>query len=164
VRFVALLVPSRLDIEEYQQYLEEIVVLVQRINLKYGDAEWQPVKLYVGEDYPRAVAAMVLYDVLLVNPIVDGMNLVAKEGPVVNEQDGVLILSEGAGASEELGEAAIMVSPWDVVDMAGAMHQALVMGAQERADRALALRARVEEHTVTDWLYSQLLDLNGLSS
>jgi len=164
VRFVALLVPSRLDIEEYQQYLEEIVVLAQRINLKYGDAEWQPVKLYVGENYPRAVAAMVLYDVLLVNPIVDGMNLVAKEGPVVNEQDGVLILSEGAGASEELGEAAIMVSPWDVVDMAGAMHQALVMSAEERAERALALRARVEEHSVTDWLYSQLLDLNGLSS
>jgi trehalose 6-phosphate synthase len=164
VRFVAFLVPSRLGIEEYQQYLEETVVLVQRINLKYGNAEWQPVKLYVGENYPRAVAAMQLYDVLLVNPIVDGMNLVAKEGPVVNEQDGVLVLSEGAGASEELGEAALVVSPYDLVDMAEAMHQALAMGAEERKDRAGALRARVQQRSVTDWLYSQLLDLTLLPS
>ncbi|NIN63583.1 MAG: trehalose-6-phosphate synthase, partial [Anaerolineae bacterium] len=105
---------SRLSIEEYQQYLEEIVVLAQRINLKYGDREWQPVKSYIGENYARSVAAMRLYDVLLVNPIIDGMNLVAKEGPVVNEQDGVLVLSEGAGASEELGEGALVVSPYDV--------------------------------------------------
>jgi trehalose 6-phosphate synthase len=164
VRFVAFLVPSRLGIEEYQQYLEEIVVLVQRMNLKYGDAEWQPVKVYVGESYPRAVAAMQLYDVLLVNPIVDGMNLVAKEGPVVNERDGVLILSEGAGASEELGEAALIVSPYDLVDMAEAMHQALAMGERERKERATALRARVEERSVTDWLYSQLLDFTLLPS
>ena len=164
VRFVAFLVPSRLDVEEYQQYLEEIVVLVQRINLKYGDAEWEPVKLYVGENYPRAVAAMQLYDVLLVNPIVDGMNLVAKEGPVVNERDGVLVLSEGAGASEELGEAALIVSPYDLVDMAEAMHQALGMGAKERKKRARELRARVQEHSVADWLYSQLLDFTSLPS
>lgn len=164
VRFVAFLVPSRLGIEEYQQYLEEIVVLVQRIDLKYGDAEWQPVKLYVGENYPRAVAAMQLYNVLLVNPIVDGMNLVAKEGPVVNERDGVLILSEGAGASEELGEAALIVSPYDLVDMAEAMHQALGMGAKERKKRARELRARVQERSVTDWLYSQLLDFTLLPS
>jgi trehalose 6-phosphate synthase len=163
VRFVAFLVPSRLGIEEYQQYLEEIVVLAQRINLKYGDAEWQPVKLYVGENYPRAVAAMELYDVLMVNPIVDGMNLVAKEGPVVNEQDGVLILSDGAGASEELGEAALLVSPHDLVDMAEALHRGLVMSPEERKRRATELRARVEEHTVTDWLYNQLMDISFLS-
>jgi trehalose 6-phosphate synthase len=162
VRFIAFLVPSRLGIEEYQRYLEEIVVLVQRINLKYGDAEWQPVKLYVGENYARAVAGMQLYDVLLVNPIVDGMNLVAKEGPVVNEQDGVLVLSEGAGASEELGDAALIVSPFDLVDMAEAMHRALRMDEEERKTRASTLRARVEQHSVTDWLYSQLLDFMEL--
>jgi trehalose 6-phosphate synthase len=105
---------------------------------------------------------MQLYDVLLVNPIVDGMNLVAKEGPVVNEQDGVLVLSEGAGVSEELGESALIVSPFDLVDTAEAMHQALGMGEEERKTRASKLRARVEQHLVTDWLYSQLLDFMQL--
>jgi trehalose 6-phosphate synthase len=162
VRLIAFLVPSRLNIDEYQQYLEEIVVLAQRINLKYGDRDWQPLKLYVGENYPRAVAAMQLYDVLLVNPIIDGMNLVAKEGPVVNEQDGVLILSESAGACEELGEAALVVSPYDVVEMADALHRALAMSDGERAQRARRLRRIVEGHTVTDWLYDQLVDLSRL--
>lgn len=162
VRFIASLVPSRLAIEEYQRYLEEIIVAAQRINLKYGDTEWQPVKLYVGENYPRSVAMMKLYDVLLVNPIVDGMNLVAKEGPIVNERDGVLVLSEGAGASEELGEGALMVSPYDLVQTAEALHQALMMPSAERARRAGRLRSIVEDHTVTDWLYDQLLDLSRL--
>ncbi len=162
VRLIASLVPSRLRIEEYQQYLEEITVVAQRINLKYGDSEWRPVQLHVGDDYSRSLAAMQLYDVLLVNPIIDGMNLVAKEGPVVNERDGVLILSEGAGASDELGGAALVVSPYDLVEMAESLHQALVMSARERAQRASTLRRIVEGHTVTDWLYDQLLDLSRL--
>ena len=162
MRFLALLVPSRLEIEEYDQYLEEIIVLAQRINLKYGDREWQPVKLYVGEDHARAVAAMQLYDVLLVNPMIDGMNLVAKEGPVVNERDGVLVLSEGAGASEQLGEGALVISPYDVVQTAEALHRALVMSPAERAERARILCRTVEDHRVGDWLYDQLLDLSIL--
>jgi trehalose 6-phosphate synthase len=164
VRFMALLVPSRLAIEEYQLYLEEIIVLAQRINLKYGDAEWQPIKLYVGESYPRAVAAMQLYDVLLVNPITDGMNLVAKEGPMLNDRDGILVISEGAGASEELADGALVVSPFDTLHIAEALHRALVMPAQERADRAATLRAAVAQHTVDDWLYDQLSDLSALVS
>jgi trehalose 6-phosphate synthase len=162
VRLIASLVPSRMQVEEYQEYLEEIVVLAQRINLKHGDREWQPVKLYVGEHHPRAVATMRLYDVLLVNPIIDGMNLVSKEGPVVNEQDGVLVLSEGAGSCEELGEAALVVSPYDVVDMAESLHRALAMPATEREERAKRLRKTVESYTVTDWLYDQLVDLSTL--
>jgi trehalose 6-phosphate synthase len=164
LRLVAFLVPSRLGIDEYQQYLEEIVVLVQHINLKYGDGEWQPIKLYVGENYARAVAGMQLHDVLLVNPIVDGMNLVAKEGAVLNERDGVLVLSEGAGASEELGEAALVVCPYDVVETAEKLHRALTMSPEERAKRAAMLREVVEGHTVTDWLYSQLVDLSVVGS
>jgi trehalose 6-phosphate synthase len=160
LRLVAFLVPSRLGIDEYQQYLEEIVVLVQRINLKYGDGEWQPIKLYVGENYARAVAGMQLCDVLLVNPIVDGMNLVAKEGAVVNERDGVLVLSEGAGASEELAEDALVVCPYDVVETAESLHRALTMSPEERAKRAATLKEVVEGHTVTDWLYNQLFDLS----
>jgi trehalose 6-phosphate synthase len=162
VRLISSLVPSRLQVDEYQRYFEEIVVLAQRINLKYGDREWQPVKLYVGEHYPRAVATMRLYDVLLVNPILDGMNLVAKEGPVVNERDGVLVLSEGAGACEELAEAALVVSPYDVVEMAESLHVALTMPEVERKKRADRLREIVEGHTVTDWLHDQLVDLSSL--
>lgn len=164
VRFMALLVPSRLAIEEYQLYLEEIVVLAQRINLKYGDGEWQPIKLYVGESYPRAVAAMQLYDVLLVNPMTDGMNLVAKEGAVVNQSDGVLVISEGAGASEELADGALVVSPYDTLHTAEALHQALTMPEDERAERAATLKAAVGQHTVGDWLYDQLNDLSALVS
>jgi len=159
VRFLAFLVPSRLAIEEYQKYLEEVIAAAQWVNLEYGDSEWQPVELFIGDDYARAVAAMQLYDVLLVNPIIDGMNLVAKEGPVVNERDGILILSEGAGACEELGEGALIISPYDLVETAESLHQALVMARTERARRARRLRRIVEGHTVTDWLYDQLLDL-----
>lgn len=162
VRLIASLVPSRMQVEEYQQYLEEIIVLAQRINLKHGDREWQPVKLYVGEHHPRAVATMQLYDVLLVNPIIDGMNLVSKEGPVVNQRNGVLVLSEGAGSCEELEEAALVVSPYDVVDMAESLHRALAMPAAERRNRAGELRRIVEKHTVTDWLYDQLVDFSSL--
>jgi len=162
VRFLAFLVPSRLQVEEYQQYLEETTQAAQRINLKYGDSGWQPVELFVGEDYARAVAGMQLYDVLLVNPIIDGMNLVAKEGPVVNERDGVLVLSEGAGACEELSEAALVVSPYDLMETAEWLHRALAMSPRERAQRAKTLRRIVEGHTVTDWLYDQLLDLSHL--
>lgn len=162
VRLIAFLVPSRLGIEEYQRYLEEIVVLAQGINLRYGDNVWQPVKLYVGENYHRAVAGMQLYDILLVNPIIDGMNLVAKEGPVVNERDGVLVLSEGAGSCEELGQAALVVSPYDVVGMAVSLHRALLMPRSERAERAKTLRKTVEGRTVMDWLWSQLLSLSLL--
>ena len=139
-------------------------MLAQRINLKYGDGEWQPVKLYVGENYPRAVAAMQLYDVLLVNPITDGMNLVAKEGPIVNQRDGVLVISESAGASEELAVGALVVSAFDTLNIAEALHRALNMPEKERAERASALRAAVGQHTVDDWLYDQLNDLSALAS
>jgi trehalose 6-phosphate synthase len=162
VRMLGLLVPSRLGIEEYRQYLDEVIVTAQRLNLKYGDREWEPVKLIVGEDRARAIAAMQLYDVLLVNPIIDGMNLVAKEGPVVNERDGVLVISEGAGASSELSEAALVVSPYDVVQTAEALHRALTMSPEERAERAAKLRSCIEERTVGDWLYGQLVDLSQL--
>jgi trehalose 6-phosphate synthase len=162
VRLIALLVPSRLGVEEYLQYVDEVIVAAQHVNLKYGTRQWEPVKLVVGEDRSRAVAAMQLYDVLLVNPIIDGMNLVAKEGPVVNQRDGVLVLSEGAGASEELGEGALVVSPYDVVQTAEALHRALVMSPEERAERSSKLQGAVENHTVSDWLYDQLVDLSQL--
>ena len=103
------------------------------------------------------------YDVLLVNAIFDGMNLVAKEAPLVNEQDGVVVLSENTGAHQELGEWCLVVNPFDLVDQAEALHAALELPAAERRARAEAIRAHVREHDVEAWLSGQLADLDRVS-
>ena len=163
VQFQAILVPSRLEVEEYQDYLDEVMAAVGRINAVYGDSEWEPVRLLVGEDYARAVAAMQLYDVLLVNPIADGMNLVAKEGPLVNQRSGVLILSERAGAYEQLQIGAISISPCDVYATAEAMHQALLMPLQEREAKIDLLRWIVESEDIEAWMCKQLQAVTELN-
>jgi trehalose 6-phosphate synthase len=156
VKFLAILVPSRLGVDEYQNYLDEIMAAAGRVNAKYGSSEWEPVRLLVGEDYPRAVAALQVYDVLLINAIADGMNLVAKEGPIVNQRDGVLILSERTGARQQLESGAIIISPCDVYATAQALHQALTMSPTMRLERANRLRWLIEHADITDWLCSQL--------
>lgn len=162
VKFLALLVPSRLGVDEYQTYLDEVMAAAGRINATYGTSEWEPVRVLVGDSYPRAVAAMHHYDVLLVNAIVDGMNLVAKEGPVLNRRHGVLVLSERAGARQQLEPGALIVSPCDVYATAEALHQALTMPASERQERARRLRRLVEEEDIIAWLCSQLQAVNEL--
>jgi trehalose 6-phosphate synthase len=156
VQFLVLLVPSRMDVSEYQSYLDDLMATAGRVNATYGNSEWEPVRVVVGDNYPRAVAAMQLYDVLLVNAIADGMNLVAKEGPIVNERDGVLILSERAGARQQLEPGSLVISPCDVYATAQALHQALVMSTEERHERAQRLSWIVEKEDITDWLCSQL--------
>ncbi len=158
VQMLALLVPSRMEVEEYHTYLQEIMAEAGLINAEYSDEFWEPVRTILGESYHRAIAAMQLYDVLLVNPIADGMNLVAKEGVVVNQRDGVLLLSENAGAYYELGEYALSVSPFDVYSAAQALHQALTMPQVERAKRATALREIVRQAGVRQWFYTQVDD------
>ncbi len=119
--------------------------------------------MLIGENYPRAVAALQLYDALLVNAIADGMNLVAKEGPIVNERNGTLILSERAGARQQLETSALVISPCDVYATAQALHQALIMPAEERKTRAERLRWLVERDDIAAWLCWQLesiVDLN----
>jgi trehalose 6-phosphate synthase len=156
VQFLALLVPSRLDVGEYRHYLDDLMSTAGRVNAQYGDSEWEPVRLLVGDNYVRAVAAMKLYDVLLVNAIADGMNLIAKEGPILNQRDGVLILSERAGARQQLEPGALVVSPCDVYATAEALHQALVMPAEARQERAHRLRWLVEQEDIAAWLCRQL--------
>jgi trehalose 6-phosphate synthase len=156
VKFLALLVPSRMDVDEYQDYLNELMAAAGRVNAQYGTSEWEPVRVLVGDSYPRAVAALQLYDVLLVNAIADGMNLVAKEGPIVNRRYGVLILSERAGARQQLEPGAIVISPCDVYATAEALHQALVISPEERAERAARLRWLIEREDITAWLCHQL--------
>jgi trehalose 6-phosphate synthase len=158
VFMLALLVPSRSEVAEYKTYLRDIMALVGEINATMGESDWEPVHVVLGNNYDRAIAAFMMYDVLLVNPLADGMNLVAKEGAVLNRNDGVLILSDEAGAAEELGEYALLVSPYDVTSMRDALHQALTMPLEERRARAQSLAAQVTQHDIHGWFLRQIAD------
>ena len=111
VTFTAQLMPSRQDVPEYAEYLERIEALVAVVNHRHGTPDWMPINLKLRDDLDEAVASYKHYDVMMVNAMFDGMNLVAKEGPLVNERDGVSILSENTGAHEELGEFALSRQP-----------------------------------------------------
>jgi trehalose 6-phosphate synthase len=119
-----------------------------------------PLDLQIQDNFPQAVAAYKQFDALLVNAIFDGMNLVAKEAPLVNGRDGVLILSENAGAHDELGEWALTVNPFDVAGQADALHEALTMAAGERRRRREAIVAHVREHDIGRWIDALLADLD----
>lgn len=162
VRFLAFLVPSRTHIRQYQRYVGEIDEAVQAINNRFGTADWQPVKVFYENNYIQAIAGMRLYDVLLVNSVIDGMNLVAKEGPVVNRKDGVLVLSEAAGAYEQLQVGALPVAPADIEGTYRMLYKALTMPAEERARRATAMRESIEQADITSWLHRQLTDIASL--
>ena len=156
VIFLALLVPSRREVEEYKDYLDKIMAISGQINAEFGTSNWEPVRILVGENYKRAIAALKLYDVLLVNAVADGMNLVAKEGPIVNERNGVLVLSERAGASQQLAPGAIVISPCDIYATAEAIHQGLSMDVEERNTRAHSLHWLIENNDIYCWLKDQL--------
>jgi trehalose 6-phosphate synthase len=159
VTFVAQLMPSRTDVPEYAEYLQRIEALVAVVNHRHGTPDWMPIQLKLRDDLEEAVAAYKHYDVLLVNAMFDGMNLVAKEGPLVNERDGVSILSENTGAHEELGEFALSVNPFDIQELADSIHAALTMSAAERARRMRGLKAIVTRRDPGDWVDDQLADV-----
>ncbi len=152
VTMLALCYASRETLAEYLAYGTEVEHAVAQVNERWGTDDWCPVVLDVADDPVRSFAALTRYDVLLVNPVRDGLNLVAKEGPLVNDRDGVLVLSREAGAFEELGPAAVAVNPYDVADTADGLARALAMPAPERARRARQLRALVEQRPAADWL------------
>jgi trehalose 6-phosphate synthase len=164
VGMLALLDPSRQDIPEYGAYLREIEETVEEINDRFSSSSWRPITLEIRDDFQRSVAAYKQYDVLLVNAIFDGMNLVAKEAPLLNEQDGVLVLSENTGAYEELSPWVLGVNPFDLVMQAEAIHAALEVGASDRRGHAKAIRAHVREHDIENWLAAQLADLDRVST
>ena len=130
ITFTAQLMPSRTDVPEYAEYLERIEALVAVVNHRHGTPDWMPINLKLRDDLDEAVASYKHYDVMMVNAMFDGMNLVAKEGPLVNERDGVSILSENTGAHEELGEFALSVNPFDVQELADSIYAALTMSAE----------------------------------
>jgi trehalose 6-phosphate synthase len=161
VTFVAQLMPSRMDVVQYQDYLQRIEALVAVVNHRHGTPDWMPIQLKLRDDLEEAVAAYKNYDVMIVNAMFDGMNLVAKEGPLVNERDGVSILSENTGAHEELGEFALSVNPFDVKETADSIHAALTMSADERARRSAGLKAAVTARDPGDWIDDQIADIRS---
>ena len=156
---LALLDPSRQDIPEYADYLRVIEATAAEVNERLGREGWLPIDLRIEDNFAESVAAYKEYDVLFVNAIFDGMNLIAKEAPLVNERDGVLILSENAGAHEELGSFAITINPFDVEAQAEALHQALTMSSDERAFRIQEIKRIVRENDVGKWLQAQQDDI-----
>ena len=161
VSLLALLDPSRETIPEYVAYREAITVAAGAVNERFAVDDWLPVDLRIADDFLQSVAAYKQYDVLLVNAVYDGMNLVAKEAPLVNVRDGVLVLSENAGAYAELGEWAVAVNPFDVLGQAEALHDALSMPEEERVLRARRLKAHVRANDVARWLEGLLGDLDA---
>lgn len=159
VTFIAHLMPSRTDVPEYAEYLEKIEALVAVVNHRHGTPDWMPIDLRMRDDVNEAIAEYKHYDLLIVNPMFDGMNLVAKEGPLINERHGVSILSENTGAHEELGEFAISVNPFDIQEQADAIHHALSMSMGERSKRAEGLKRTVTERNPGDWINDQLADI-----
>jgi trehalose 6-phosphate synthase len=159
VGMLALLDPSRQDIPEYSEYLGAIQRAARAVNDRFRNEGWLPLDVRVEDNFAQAVAAYKQFDVLFVNAIFDGMNLVAKEAPLVNTRDGVLVLSENAGAHDELGEWALTVNPFDLSGQAAALHVALTMAEDERRRRLEAIRAHVREHDIAAWIESQLADI-----
>jgi trehalose 6-phosphate synthase len=161
VTFIAQLMPSRTDVAEYAEYLERIEAVVAVVNHRHGSPDWMPIQLKLRDDLEEAVAAYKHYDVLMVNAMFDGMNLVAKEGPMVNERAGVSILSENTGAHEELGEFALSVNPFDLQELADSIHAALTMTVEERRRRHEGLKSIVTARNPGDWIDDQLADIRA---
>jgi trehalose 6-phosphate synthase len=152
VTFAAFVYPSRQTLPDYLGYQAEVESLVRRLNAKWATPSWTPILLHATDDFPASVAGLRRYDVLLVNPVRDGLNLVAKEGPVVNECDGVVVLSREAGAWDELGHSTLGVNPFDVSATAEALHTGLTMDAPSRAARAEELRSAARRRGPREWL------------
>ena len=161
VVFGAFVYPSREGLPEYLGYRQEVEGLIGRINEEWATPGWTPILYDAKDDFPRSVAALRRYDVLLVNPVRDGLNLVAKEGPIVNERDGVLALSRESGVCGELGSVALELNPFDVAGTADVLHHALSMTADERRTHAAAVRARATARTPDDWFADQLRAAEG---
>jgi trehalose 6-phosphate synthase len=162
VSFLALLQPSRTDVAEYGDYISTIGAVVAEVNARHTASGRQPIDLRLVEDFPLAVGAYSICDVIMVNALADGMNLVAKEVAVVNQRNGVLALSENAGAFEELGEFAVPLYPFDVQQMADALYEALTMPEAQRARLLQGAADQVRGHDVGAWLQAQLTDLGVL--
>ncbi len=162
VTFIAHLQPSRQDVPEYAEYLERIEALVAVVNHRHGTTDWMPIDLKIYENFHDAVARYKHFDLLMVNSLFDGMNLVAKEAPAVNTRDGVLMLSENTGSHEELYDYVLTVNPFDIQEQAEAIHRALTMPAEERREWSQGLKKIIYSRNPGDWVDDQLRDIEEL--
>jgi trehalose 6-phosphate synthase len=159
VTFIAHLQPSRLDVPAYAEYMERIEALVAVVNHRHGTTDWMPIDLRIYENFPEAVARYKHFDLLIVNSLFDGMNLVAKEAPTLNTRNGVVMLSENTGAHEELGDCTLSVNPFDIQEQADTMHRALTMDAEEKRLRAERLKQIITARDPGDWVDEQTADI-----
>jgi trehalose 6-phosphate synthase len=159
VTFLAFLVPSRTSLREYGDYGRSVQAAVDRINARFGRADYRPVQIFYENNYAQAIAGLTIADVVLVNPLVDGMNLVAKEAAVVSRQDAALVLSETAGAYDQMADGVLPVAPADVAGTAEALREALQMPVAERHARQALLRRGVEREDIGWWLRRQMEDM-----
>jgi trehalose 6-phosphate synthase len=164
VTFIAHLQPSRQDVPEYAEYLERIEALVAVVNQRHGTTDWMPIDLKIYENFNDAVARYKHFDLLMVNSLFDGMNLVAKEAPAVNTRDGVLMLSENTGSHEELREYVISVNPFDIQEQADAIYRALTMAPEQRHAWSEALKEIIFSRNPGDWVDEQLRDIEELQA
>jgi len=162
VKFVATLMPSRQDINVYREYTDNIRDIVKEINEKYATLNWQPIKYICRGDYDLVIALLKKYDVLMVNPILDGMNIVAKEGSAVNENNGALILSNGAGCYEELKNGATCINPYDIRQTAESINIALLMNETTKAQMIAKARAAIQINDLNKWVSDQLKDIEAV--
>jgi trehalose 6-phosphate synthase len=162
VTFIAHLQPSRQDVPEYAEYLERIEALVAVVNHRHGTTDWMPIDLKIYENFHDAVARYKHFDLLMVNSLFDGMNLVAKEAPAVNTRDGVLMLSENTGSHQELFDYVISVNPFDIQQQADAIHRALTMDPALKRQWSEGLREIIFSRSPGDWIDDQLADIEAL--
>src|SRR2546425_2110788 len=164
VQFWAFLQPSRQDVAIYRTYLRRVRQVAARINSQYGGQGWMPIRLEFGENVRKAMAALRNFDVLLVNPVYDGLNLVVKEGALVNRAEGMIVLSENAGAHEELQPHVLSINPFDIEATAESIYQGLMMSSEERRRRKEAARAVVRTNDIARWITRQVQDIRDLAS
>lgn len=164
ITFLALLQPSREDVHEYVDYRESIMRVVEVINTKHGNANWMPIDVRMQDNFARSVAAYKQFDVLMVNAIYDGMNLIAKEAGLINRRNGMIILSENAGAHEELGDYCISVSPFDLESQSQAIYQALTAEDDDKERLAGRIRETVKHNDIHKWIETQFVDIKAKMS
>ncbi|MEN6592680.1 MAG: trehalose-6-phosphate synthase [Methanobacterium sp.] len=164
VKFLTTGKPTRQQIKEYEKYSQNVKDIIEEINNKYSREGWKPIEWIFKADYHLVIAAFKNYDCLIVNPIADGMNIVPKEASAVNEQQGVLILSETAGCYEELEENVLTVNPFDISQTAEAFYRAVQMDKEERSIRLKNLKDIIKKRTVYHWISEQFEDIEKLTS
>ena len=154
--------PTRQQIKEYKNYLNDVHRIIKKLNHKYAKNNWKPVECLFKADYNLVVAAFKNYDCIIVNPISDGMNIVPKEAAVVNEKNGILILSETAGCFDEIKEETIPVNPYDISETAEAYYKAITMGENDRKKRLINLNRIVANRNIYDWISNQFRDIKTI--